>query len=243
VKKHESNLPFNVAEPRYELKSSFPSHLYESVILSLRTSTLAIRPLHPDRRVQSIYFDTPMDRAVSENLAGMSIRAKIRFRWYGHSTNDVHGQLECKRRRDVFVIKEMMDVDKVVSVSGASRRQFGLDMERMMPSHWRALGLLQEPVQWVVYDRTYFATPGETVRITVDRHVSLYDQRQGPQLQALHKTACPAWAILELKAASGNNDELKKVARLLPFHFGSCSKFMMASRPGQRAYDESGLYV
>ena len=70
----------------------------DALIAELNLHPFGFRPLYPSRVVQSVYFDTHGGRAVAENIAGISDRHKLRFRWYGPDAKVVRGRLERKIR-------------------------------------------------------------------------------------------------------------------------------------------------
>ncbi|MFH1998785.1 MAG: VTC domain-containing protein, partial [Planctomycetota bacterium] len=81
---------------RYEIKMVCQSQAYPEIRLCLDLDPSGLRVLYPPRRVQSLYLDTPEGDVLAENLAGISHREKIRFRWYGDEVRTVRGRLECK---------------------------------------------------------------------------------------------------------------------------------------------------
>ena len=73
----------NAEDPRdvrYEIKMVAQAAAYARLRMFLRLDRAALRELYPPRIVQSIYFDTHLDRSLNENLAGFLFESsKIEF--------------------------------------------------------------------------------------------------------------------------------------------------------------------
>ena len=73
-------------EERHEVKFA----AYATAIRGMLRHWLHMHPAgffspYPERQVNNVYFDTWDYRAYAENLAGVSERSKVRYRWYGDS--------------------------------------------------------------------------------------------------------------------------------------------------------------
>ena len=73
---------------RYEVKFQINERNY-SFIQSWLYGNVNFSRIHPNRTVNSLYFDDLEHSAVKDNLSGISNRSKYRLRWYGGTTNDV----------------------------------------------------------------------------------------------------------------------------------------------------------
>lgn len=217
---------------RYEVKVICEENDYTAVTTCLKMCRTPIRPLYAKRCVQSVYFDTYEGRAVSENLAGLSQRAKLRFRWYGTDARGVRGRLERKMRDNSLARKQHVEINHSVDVEDAGRQAFMQCLKRHIPPEWRyylEAGL--EPVQWIRYEREYFSAFGGAVRLTVDRHMHAFDQRLRPALSCHYPTAMPRVTILECKAHQMHYTHAREIMNQLPVMADKCSKFIIASRP------------
>ncbi|MHC5065447.1 MAG: VTC domain-containing protein, partial [Planctomycetota bacterium] len=106
---------------RFELKMVCEERAQARVLAELRSHVAGLRVLHPERMVQSIYFDSHEGAAVRENLAGSSQREKLRLRWYGEGTGEVQAKLELKLRRNQLGRKEIWQLDEAIEVHGTDR--------------------------------------------------------------------------------------------------------------------------
>ena len=123
---------------RYELKLVCQEAAYPRVRMALRLHASAIGVLHPTRRVQSLYLDTPFGQALEDNLAGLSRREKMRLRWYGDEADRVQGTLERKIRENMLGWKESFRLAEPLAVEGVGRRAFVRALAQALPDAWRS---------------------------------------------------------------------------------------------------------
>jgi hypothetical protein len=185
--------------------------------------------------VQSLYLDTPFQRALEENQAGLSRREKIRLRWYGAEagrvgTSTVEGVLEKKCRENALGWKESVRVG-ALGLAGRERRAFVDELAARVDASWRARLAGLEPSQWVRYRREYFTSADRRVRLTLDRGLAFFDQRARARLADDARTPSPRVLVLELKCAPGDLDLARAIVARLPIPPGRCSKFVLAAAP------------
>ncbi len=227
-----------VADPRpdlrYEIKMVCQATSHGKVLARMRMDESGLRELYPPRQVQSIYFDTIHGRALEENLSGISHREKIRFRWYGPERKVVRGKLEQKVRENMLGWKHVISIDKDIRAEGSNRTQFAKDVLGDLTGFWsRAREGHPMPVQWISYQREYYATSDNLVRVTLDRDLETFDLRNRFLLSAQHPTPTPKILIVEAKCAAESYTEAKRLLNRLPLHVDKCSKFVIASDPGE----------
>ncbi len=222
-------------DTRYEVKMVSQAAGYPRLRMLMRLDPTAIRELYPPRTVQSVYFDTWRNRALEENLAGISHREKVRFRWYGDANTGVRGTLERKVRENMLGWKDLLPIEDEVAVEGATRRDFARTIHSHLTDRWadvRADGLL--PAQWIRYEREYY-TAG-AVRVTIDRKLTTWDQRLRRKLSTKCPARTPDVMIVEAKCAKGDYDALQELIERFPMRVDRCSKFVYASSPGEGAH-------
>lgn len=218
---------------RHELKFVAVEERYERLRMALRLHPAGLRELHPPRLVQSLYLDTHEGRALQENLAGLSERRKLRFRWYGAEAARVPGTLELKCRENTLGWKESVRVPAALELRGVERRAFMAALAAGLDPAWRDALAPLGPVQWVRYRREYLTSADRRVRLTIDRALECFDQRLRARLDDVERTPTPRVLVLELKCAPEDLEQARAIAAELPIPLGRCSKFVLASEPGQ----------
>jgi hypothetical protein len=218
-------------ELRHELKLACDEASLPQVRMALRLDPAGIRTLHPERLVQSLYLDTSHQRALEENLAGLSEREKIRLRWYGPETRGVSAQLERKCRRNSLGWKDVLPFPEAFDVAGCERRAFVDELTRRADARWRVLLAGLEPVQWVRYRREYHTSADRRVRITLDRELTFFDQRPLGRLSDAQRTPRPRILVIELKCAPEDIERAQAIVSKLSIPIGRCSKFVLAAAP------------
>ena len=220
------------AEPRYELKMSCEERAYPLVLAQLRLHHAGIRTLYPSRLVQSVYLDTHDSRALSDNLAGISERHKLRLRWYGPDTRQVHGTLERKNRENMLGTKDTLELAEPIDVEGTTRLDFARRLRQLATPEWRRLleGDM-EPALWVAYDRDYLTTADHVVRVTVDRSLRFADQRYRVRLSPDRPTPTPRLLVVEFKAPLSARERLEELVQEMPMRVDRCSKFVLGTSP------------
>jgi hypothetical protein len=219
-------------DARYEMKMVCRAEDYGRVKAFLDLDPAGLHTLYPLRRVQSVYLDTPGGEALEDNLAGISHREKVRFRWYGEGAGTVQGRIECKVRENMLGWKHALAIEHPVCVEGADRYDFVEKLRDAADPPWRArLAGPLEPVQWISYSREYLGSADGRLRITVDRDLKAFDQRGHLNLTAQFETPVPAIVVIEVKCAAAQYDAARQLINRLPFFVDKCSKFVTASMP------------
>ena len=81
---------------RYEIKYIFNNDQL-SIFMKWMFSQSNFNKKHPNRLVNSIYFDDAFNTSANDNLAGISQREKYRLRWYNVEVNKL-SNFEIKRK-------------------------------------------------------------------------------------------------------------------------------------------------
>jgi hypothetical protein len=218
---------------RYEIKTIVAESDLPRVRSELRLLPTALRPLHPDRTVQSIYFDSPENDAVESNLAGISVRSKLRWRWYGASVDAAKGRLEHKLRINGVGSKDTYEIEDPLPIRGVDRRRFMIELERLLPAAARAQLIGLEPAQWIRYHRSYLGSADGNLRVTLDSELTTFDQRMHARLQCDAATPLPRIGIIEVKADDDQREAAESFVQGMGWRPGRCSKFVIASCPSE----------
>lgn len=183
---------------------------------------------YPPRRVNNVYLDTPELQMLKDNVAGISERRKVRFRWYGDSASEVEGTVEIKRKQNRRSWKVSCPVSRRFDLQGELRwadfvaalaSELPVRMIAEMESGWW-------PVLLNRYRREYYTTLDGEVRITIDYAQELYDQRRSPYPNLTRRTPYPAdTVIVEVKGGASSWERIMEVCSDFPMSVTKNSKY------------------
>ena len=136
----------------------------DSLLVQAELTGKGMKPLHPERRVNSQYFDTSAMDFFHDTDEGVLPRRKIRVRWYDD---------DCEN----YALEE-----KISSVEGRFKTS-----EKIFPNQFKDLlngglirnGRVLHPVVRVGYRRAYFLL--DKVRVTFDRGIEYWFNRDAGQ--------------------------------------------------------------
>lgn len=167
---------------RYEVKFVSREQSLQDVLSWIRLHPAAFTSRYPSRFVHNVYFDTHDHKAYCENLAGISARFKVRYRWYGSEKSPMAGTLEIKKRRNCYGWKVGF---AVADAPYASNDTWAVIRDRIrcqIDAAGRAwLDANPMPALLNEYHRRYFVSADGTIRVTVDTGLHAWDQRFKPR--------------------------------------------------------------
>lgn len=210
---------------RYERKFVPDGFTPESLVGLVRHHPALFREIHPERRVNNLYFDTPDLRHYTDHVNGAANRVKIRVRWYG----DSHGKnenptLEFKIRHGAVGRKVTYPLPALDLDGEFDRAPFDQAMGAL-PEMVRYQ--MREHVPWVAnrYRRRYFCSGDRKVRLTVDWRIeSLHARHAGVSLRPM-PAANPAM-VVELKYDPADADGAAEIGGKFPFRLTRFSKYV-----------------
>ncbi len=201
------------------------------MVSRIRNHPAAFSESYSERRVNSIYFDTPGFMNLVDATEGIGERSKIRLRWYGPLARIPGVTVEWKRKRSNVSWKVS---ESLPGFSRTFEECFWADireelMTNVQPELIARLATNFVPVVMVSYLRRYFETLDESIRVTVDSDISAYSQTitAGPTLR--FPIAIAPLTILELKASVQNAEAVRRVSKDLPMSIGRSSKYAVAA--------------
>lgn len=216
---------------RHEIKFVAYAGEYATLRNWLRTHEAGFRQTYPRRRINNVYFDTWDCRAWAENLAGISRRSKLRYRWYGDELAPQPGQLEVKHRRNQLGWKQRYPVAMRVWAPGWAWQDVRMALREQLPpgAHF---WLDQHPQAMFInhYDREYFVSGDGRIRATLDTGQQVYDQRlrHAPNLE--RRAVIQDTVVLELKFSPDDRALGTDLLADVPVRIGRHSKYMNAVR-------------
>jgi SPX domain protein involved in polyphosphate accumulation len=204
----------SILDYRYELKYALaPADAFriEGVILS---HPAGFKKAYNDRLVNNIYFDDSSYSACNDNLSGIAERTKIRYRWYGESTNPTEGVIEYKIKKNALGTKAyhrdiaFNSLDELSDIVNA----------KVSPG----IGLL--PTLRNQYLRTYFIDQSERFRLTIDRNIKYAwpEELIGDSLTPLSDDRI----IVEVKFDKNSEMDIDNITHYIPYRITKHSKYL-----------------
>lgn len=187
----------------------------ETILDWLRTHQARFVTVHPDRWVNSVYFDNYDYAAVAENLLGASARTKVRYRWYGEEAGagPAAGIFEVKQKRNTFGWKSRYAVPESPYRPGDTWRSVCARIIDQLPPEAKRR-LQENPLPTFInrYLRKYFLSSDGKIRATVDTNQAVWDQRFKSHPNLVHRGKLPGTLVVEFKF---NREELGLACEML----------------------------
>ena len=209
--------------PRYERKYRIDQLEPGLIEQWVRHHPASFRPLHPERQINNVYFDTCDLAAYQQNLMGVADRRKIRLRWYGEGATRMNAaQLEIKSRSNETGSKEVILLG---DVEWSDWSKLLKQVQRLQPSQ----ELL--PVLSNSYRRKYYGTGDRHFRLTVDRQLTyrglwLHAGAPDERLFARDPVAEEGVTIVELKYEQSLDDRADHILQYILFRQSRNSKYV-----------------
>ena len=214
-------------DTRYELKQA-----YSELQLPQLRSWVQMHPdgfhiAYPPRRVNSLYFDTHGLDTFNDHIAGVPVRRKLRYRWYGEDLKVARrGQVEVKNKSEMAGWKLNEKLSPDFELDGKSWASLMGEFCAASSGLIRELLSVARPVLLTVYHREYFVSADRQVRLTIDSNLKGYDQyfHARPNIKFSHRG--DEQAILELKSKVGELSKLTDALSHFPARAVRYSKYV-----------------
>ena len=195
----------------------------------LKLHSLGFSVAYPERIVHNIYFDTFDYMAYAENLAGISQRTKVRYRWYGESGTPEPGKLEIKRKRNQYGWKLNFKVPEAPWTEGDTWNDIRRSITEQADNE-ASVWLEQNPFPVMInrYRREYYLSACGRIRITLDFDQQVWDQRFRSQPSFQRTANLPETFVVECKFARHERELASQVLIGLPIRVSRHSKYMNA---------------
>jgi hypothetical protein len=219
---------FTTDTSRYEIKFVARNTEIHRMANWLQSHAEGFSKAYPDRRVNNVYFDSPDLHSYLANLAGISDRAKIRYRWYGESRTPTPGNFEFKYRKNALGWKETHPIgdapyepdNRWTDIRSRILAQIPATA-RIWPSIYSTAVLVNR------YDRRYYISADRNVRVTIDRDIGVWDQRRSTHLNLNKSTPLPEAIIVEVKCAFSDRAGAERVIQTIPLRPSRHSKYVV----------------
>jgi hypothetical protein len=211
---------------RYELKLVCDGLYLHRVRSWLRLHPAGLRVAYPERRVNSLYFDTLELGGLEANLHGLARRNKLRLRWYGESLPEIQPVLELKHKDNQLGSKLHFPLPGSVDLS-QPWSEILASLHDSLPLAGRTLlEQASEPVLLNHYRREYYVTPDGTVRVTLDYEQGAYDQRLAPRPNLSRPLPLGKSVVIEVKADRAHAQRVREVISRFPITRSRNSKYV-----------------
>jgi SPX domain protein involved in polyphosphate accumulation len=215
---------------RIEVKELFRPRDLSHIEGRLKLSSFRFHQPYPSRKINSLYFDSINLDSLEESIEGSSTRKKIRVRWYGKETTSSPATLEIKRKQGVFSWKELYPNQFEVLPSAVSWNEFVSPQQKCNPTAFQHIKNLQ-PASIVSYERKYFASFDNKVRITIDWNLQTFDQRQSNKPNLRFGRQHLNQIVVEAKVQAEDQKSLDTLFKQLPFSAKRFSKYCESLLP------------
>ena len=220
---------------RYEFKLRCSAHQLAQVQAWVRLHSAHWRVTYPSRYVNNIYFDTVDHQCLNDNLGGVGTRQKLRLRWYGQDLDTIaEGQLELKCKEGSVGWKETCPLKlpakgdlRVLDLAHQTWPELYQAVKRLTDARAN-LWLENLPCPTLInhYHRTYYATPDQSVRLTIDSNLRVFDQRFSVRPNLHLPSPITDYVIVELKADREFSSRLVNLLDRFPIRVGRSSKYV-----------------
>lgn len=211
---------------RYEVKFAGSQADLPRVQAWIDTNRCGLFRAFPDRVVHSVYLDTFDLSAYQDNVAGISQRAKMRFRWYGEGLAPPRGTLEIKCRKDSIGWKWSWPIEQTLDLQALTWQSFLDTIKRPLPDAFRFMLEANATVSLVNrYVRSYFESRDRRLRVTLDRDLAFFPQMGRARPALLHGARHPDAVVLELKCAVADRGLGARALANVPLRASRHSKY------------------
>ena len=214
-------------DARLEIKFvSYASNLH-SLLSWIRLHPFGFYSPYSVRQVNNVYFDGHNFTSYMENISGISERTKVRFRWYGGSIEPSVGNLEIKRKRNYFSWKLYYKVKSSPYIPEMGWRSIRENIKNQISDEGR-FWIDSNPFPILInrYQRIYFVSRNEKIRITVDTNQALWDQRFKSKPNFINKANIPDILIVEFKFDRRDREYASKSIQGIPLRVSRHSKYV-----------------
>ena len=218
-----SDKDFSITDKRIELKDVFTRDDLPLIEKSIKLSRFSFYKPYLNRKVNSLYFDDLRYSALEESIEGNSLRTKKRLRWYGDSKNKNNAVLEFKKKLGTYSWKELYRNYYCINPIAQTWSDF---IQPLINDATLPLKKISDtPASIVTYDREYYSSFDNNIRVTLDRNIKTYQQTNLLRPNFSFHRKHSSKIILEIKVSVENSGLIREVFRDIPFNPQRFSKY------------------
>lgn len=214
-------------EYRYEVKFISYDTRRNDFLYWLKDSKFGFKKAYSDKQINNIYFDTRNLDMLNENIAGISQRKKVRYRWYGENEGPTKGNLEIKNKRNNLGWKDVYHVALGPYKKGSNWTDVIVSIKKQVPERAIAhLNICTDPVLINRYYREYYESADRKLRVTIDRNQEFYKQHSFININFTYKKHTPNLMTVEMKCNYQERERASELLRNIPLRYSRYSKFV-----------------
>ena len=211
---------------RHEIKLVGGRRSLEKTYAWLMKNRLGFFQHHPDRYVNSVYFDTFNFRLYSDHINNQPQRRKVRFRWPHARTLPDAGNLEMKHKKYRLGWKDICPLE-VPSTLTQNWQGFTAFLFDEYPDFFPASDCEAiTPVLQTRFYRQYLISADGRLRVTVDTELEIFEQLGHVSQNFDDRLDLTDQCIVELKFEPADYDHLHPYLTELPSRPVRCSKYV-----------------
>lgn len=211
---------------RYEIKMAYEPGLLPELHSWIDPHPAAFGIAYPPRQVNSVYMDTPDLDSFNDHLAGVPVRRKLRFRWYGEDLVHAKGIMEIKNKSERAGWKITQPVDYEFDLAHMSWNEVMETLRTRTTDLVREVLCVARPMALIVYFREYYVSADGLVRLTLDSDLRSYDQLMSARPNLWFPQPLEQAIVVELKTDVKNAKYVSDVLSHFPIRSNRYSKYM-----------------
>lgn len=211
---------------RYEIKMAYEPGLLPELRSWITPHPAAFATAYPPRQVNSVYMDTPDLDSFNDHLAGVPLRRKLRFRWYGEDLAKAKGIMEIKNKSERAGWKITQPVDCEFDLVHMSWNEIMQALRASTTDIIHEMVCVARPVALIVYWREYYVSADGLVRLTIDTDLRSYDQLMTARPNIWFIQPLEQVVIVELKSDVANAKYISDILSHFPVRSNRYSKYM-----------------
>ena len=214
---------------RKEIKYQFPLGINKNIINYLLINSC--KKIFKPRLVSSIYYDDDKLSLFYETANGISIRNKLRCRFYNNGKDGF--KIEKKSKLNEFNQKSYLNINNFKKYKLViSRKNINFKTDEISELYFPAI--IQDkyyPKVLVSYNRVYLSSPCLKARITIDTHINFSKVIVRNNVINLFSKRYLEHNILEIKFEDDTDSISKLISKIsdkFDLHYSKCSKYSKA---------------
>ncbi|MCP4050337.1 MAG: polyphosphate polymerase domain-containing protein [bacterium] len=212
---------------RYERKFRISGITRGQVDHLIKSHPAFFSEIYAQRFINNIYFDTAGFKSYHDNIYGVSLRKKIRIRWYGDLFGFIKQPvMELKLKNGLLCNKESYGLSSLKLNNSFSNNNIKKCIHNSESYDFLNKELLcVNPVLLNRYSRKYYLSSDKKYRITVDTDL-LYYPVNGVYNNFIYNFSDKNTIVLELKYDVSHDEQADEISAYFPFRMTRSSKYV-----------------